>query len=56
MSGPVIKRGRPTRYVCDGTTADYKRHLRRGEKACPASKRAWRIHHKKLRGTTKGSK
>jgi hypothetical protein len=33
-----------TRKPCDGSAADYKRHRRRGEEACPESKKAWALY------------
>jgi hypothetical protein len=29
---------------CDGSAADYKRHRRRKEEACPESKKAWALY------------
>lgn len=43
--------GRPRKLSCDGTVADYKRHRRRGEDACPQSKRAWSEYMRKLRAS-----
>jgi len=37
----------PVRLPCDGSIEDYKRHLYRGEEACPASKSAWRTKYSK---------
>lgn len=39
------KRG-PESKPCDGTPEDYRRHSYYGEKACPASREAWRKAHR----------
>lgn len=43
---PPVPSKRKTNKVCDGTAADYRRHVYRGEPICAASREAWRIQHR----------